>query len=69
MLMRHAGQVITHDELLKTVWGENYEGDYSVLRVNISRLRQKIEENPRRPTYIVTAPGQGYWMPSSRQST
>lgn len=68
MLMRHAGQVITHDELLKTVWGENYEGDYSVLRVNISRLRQKIEENPRRPTYIVTAPSQGYWMPSSRQS-
>jgi len=65
-LMRSAGQVIAHDELLRTVWGENYEGDYSVLRVNISRLRQKLEENPRYPTYIVTAPGQGYYMPTRR---
>ncbi|HVU12996.1 MAG TPA: response regulator transcription factor [Phototrophicaceae bacterium] len=65
-LMRSAGQVITHDELLRTVWGEKYEGDYSVLRVNISRLRQKLEENPRYPTYIVTAPGQGYYMPTRR---
>lgn len=65
-LMRQAGQVVTHDELLHSVWGDNYRGDYSVLRVNISRLRQKLEENPRRPTYIVTVPGQGYWMPASR---
>lgn len=65
-LMRRAGQVIAHDELLRTVWGEKYEGDYSVLRVNISRLRQKLEENPRYPTYIVTAPGQGYYMPTRR---
>ncbi len=65
MLMRSAGQVVTHDELLRSVWGENYEGDYSVLRVNISRLRQKLEENPRHPTYIVTVPGQGYRMPMS----
>lgn len=67
MMMRNAGQVITHDDLLKTVWGEQFgKGDFSVLRVNISRLRQKIEENPRRPTYIVTAPGQGYWMPTNK---
>jgi two-component system KDP operon response regulator KdpE len=65
-LMRSAGQTITHDELLRTVWGEQYEGDYSVLRVNISRLRQKLEENPRHPTYIVTVPGQGYTMPTRR---
>jgi len=65
-LMRNAGQVIDHDELLRTVWGDQYRGDFSVLRVNISRLRQKLEENPRRPTYIVTAPGQGYWMPTNR---
>jgi two-component system KDP operon response regulator KdpE len=66
MLMRTAGQVVSHDELLRAVWGEQYEGDYSVLRVNISRLRQKLEENPRHPTYIVTVPGQGYRMPTSR---
>lgn len=66
MLMRNAGQVVTHDDLLRSVWGDQYEGDYSVLRVNISRLRQKVEENARRPAYIVTAPGQGYWMPVNR---
>lgn len=65
-LMRSAGQVISHDELLRSVWGEQYEGDYSVLRVNISRLRQKIEENPRRPRYIITVPGEGYQMPAPR---
>jgi two-component system, OmpR family, KDP operon response regulator KdpE len=65
-LMRRAGEVVNHDELLRTVWGDTYKGDYSVLRVNISRLRQKLEENPRRPDYIVTVPGQGYWMPVNR---
>jgi two-component system, OmpR family, KDP operon response regulator KdpE len=65
-LMRSAGQVVSHDELLRSVWGENYEGDYSVLRVNISRLRQKVEDNPRRPAYILTVPGQGYRMPNDR---
>jgi two-component system, OmpR family, KDP operon response regulator KdpE len=65
-LMRRAGKVITHDDLLRAVWGDNYRGDYSVLRVNISRLRQKVEDNPRRPAYIVTVPGQGYWMPTGK---
>jgi two-component system KDP operon response regulator KdpE len=65
-MMRGAGEVVTHDDLLHAVWGERYEGDYSVLRVNISRLRQKLEENPRHPSYIVTVPGQGYIMPLKR---
>lgn len=65
-LMRNAGKVVSHDDLLRAVWGENYRGDFSVLRVNISRLRQKLEDNPRRPAYIVTVPGQGYWMPTGR---
>lgn len=62
-LMKQAGQPVTHNELLLTVWGDNYKGDYSVLRVNISRLRQKLEENPRKPRYIVTVASQGYIMP------
>ncbi|MEM9952569.1 MAG: response regulator transcription factor [Chloroflexota bacterium] len=66
MLMRQAGQVVSHEDLLSSVWNDEYKDDFSVLRVNISRLRQKLEDNPRRPTYIVTAPGQGYWMPTSR---
>lgn len=65
-LMRNAGKTISHEELLRAVWGDDYKNDYSVLRVNISRLRQKLEENPRRPTYIVTVPGQGYCMPTRR---
>jgi two-component system, OmpR family, KDP operon response regulator KdpE len=63
-LMRSNGKVVSHDDLLRAVWGNNYEGDYSVLRVNISRLRQKLEDKPRFPAYIVTAPGQGYTMPT-----
>jgi two-component system KDP operon response regulator KdpE len=66
VLLRHAGHTISHEELLRAVWGDQYEGDYSVLRVNISRLRQKLEENPRHPTYIVTVPGQGYIVPIRR---
>jgi DNA-binding response OmpR family regulator len=62
-LMRRAGQVLTHDELLRTVWGDQYTGDFSVLRVNVSRLRQKLDENPRAPSYVVTVAGQGYTMP------
>jgi two-component system, OmpR family, KDP operon response regulator KdpE len=64
-LMRNAGKVVTHQEMLRAVWGKDVRGDYSVLRVNVSRLRQKLEENPRRPQYIVTAPSQGYWMPGN----
>lgn len=66
LLMRRAGQTISHDELLHSVWGDQVQSDYSVLRVNISRLRQKLEENPRYPTYIVTVAGQGYSMPTRR---
>lgn len=65
-LMRNCGKVVTHEELLHAVWGDNYREDFSVLRVNISRLRQKLEENPRHPTYVVTIPGKGYWMPAAQ---
>jgi two-component system, OmpR family, KDP operon response regulator KdpE len=65
-LMRNSDKIVGHDELLHAVWGDTYKGDYSVLRVNVSRLRQKMEENPRRPTYIVTVPSRGYWMPVRR---
>jgi len=67
-MMRNAGKIVSHDDLLKAVWGENYRGDYSVLRVNVSRLRQKLEDNPRRPSYIVTVPGHGYWLPVAGQT-
>lgn len=62
-MMRNIDRMLTRDDLIHAVWGDELKGDYSVLRVNVSRLRQKLEENPRHPTYIVTAPGQGYIMP------
>lgn len=62
-LMHNVGNTVTHDDLLQAVWGNNYQGDYSVLRVNISRLRQKLEDNPRIPKYIITVAGEGYIMP------
>jgi two-component system KDP operon response regulator KdpE len=56
---------VTHEELLNAVWGPGYEGDYSVLRVNISRLRQKVENLPRCPNYIITVPRRGYRIPKA----
>jgi two-component system KDP operon response regulator KdpE len=59
-LARHAGKVILHRELLKAVWGNVYGEEREYLRVFISQLRHKIEDNPIRPVYILTEPGIGY---------
>jgi two-component system KDP operon response regulator KdpE len=59
-LIKHAGKVLTHQQLIHLVWGSNYEADAHLLRVNISNLRRKIEVDPSRPRYIMTEPGIGY---------
>jgi two-component system KDP operon response regulator KdpE len=62
-LARHPGKLLTHGWLLDRVWGNGYEGDVDVLRVFVSQLRRKIEEDPRRPRIVVTDPGIGYrWL-------
>jgi len=58
--VKYAGKVLTHDQLLRAVWGTSYESETYMLQVNISNLRHKIEPNPVRPIYIVTEPGVGY---------
>ena len=58
--VKYAGKVITHDQLLRAVWGTSYESETHMLQVNISNLRRKIEPDPVRPTYIITEPGVGY---------
>lgn len=63
ILIQNSGHVMTHSELLSKVWGEEYRNDLAILRVNISRLRQKLEEDPRNPYYIITVPGVGYTLP------
>ncbi len=60
VLMRNAGKVLTHGQLLREVWGRGYEQETHMLRVNISNLRRKLELDPARPRYIRTEPGVGY---------
>jgi two-component system KDP operon response regulator KdpE len=59
-LIRHAGKVLTHRQLLNEVWGSGYPSESQLLRVNISNLRHKIEPNPARPVYVITELGVGY---------
>jgi DNA-binding response OmpR family regulator len=56
----NAGRVITPDQLLHKVWGEEYVGAPHLLQVNIARLRKKLGDNARKPSYIMTRPGIGY---------
>jgi two-component system KDP operon response regulator KdpE len=63
LLVQHAGKVLTHDQLIRSIWGTNQasdEDDSHLLRVNVSNLRRKLEPDPSRPHYIVTEPGVGY---------
>ncbi|MFZ5644248.1 MAG: response regulator [Bacillota bacterium] len=55
-----AGKVLTHKQLLRTVWGPSYENDVHYLRVYMGQLRRKIEVDPSRPRHIITEPGIGY---------
>ena len=60
LLARHAGRVITHQQILKTVWGPAHAEDAQYLRVFVRRLRQKIETDPGDPKILRTEPGVGY---------
>lgn len=60
LLTKHAGEVLTHDTLLRSLWGENYINETQYLRVHVGRLRQKLNEDPAEPKYIWTEPGVGY---------
>lgn len=62
-LAQNAGRVMTPDLLLEHVWNYNCVGERNLLKVNISRLRHKIEPDPNHPSYIVTKNGLGYLMP------
>jgi len=59
-LIQHQGKVLTHRHLLRKVWGDAYEYQAHLLRVNVSNLRRKIEPDPTRPEYILTESGVGY---------
>lgn len=61
-LARHIGQVMTREDLLETVWGYDYFGDVRTVDVTVRRLREKIEEDPSNPMWIVTRRGVGYYL-------
>jgi two-component system KDP operon response regulator KdpE len=59
-LVRYAGKVITHRQLLKDVWGPPYVEQTQYLRVFMGQLRQKLEPDPAKPRYLINEPGVGY---------
>ena len=63
-LAQNVGKVLTSEQLLRDVWGNEYVSDKEILWVSISRLRQKLESDPRNPQHIVTRSGVGYTMPA-----
>lgn len=66
-LAKHIGQVMTREHLLQTVWGYDYYGDVRTVDVTVRRLREKIEDNPSHPAWIVTRRGVGYYLKNPDQ--
>jgi two-component system KDP operon response regulator KdpE len=60
LLIQHAGKVLTHRQLLREVWGPNYEEETQYLRVYVAQLRHKLEIDPANPSLLITEPGVGY---------
>lgn len=63
-LVKYAGKVVTHNQLLREVWGPGYAEETHYLRVYMGQLRHKLETEPARPRYILTEPGVGYRLRS-----
>ncbi|MDD4876833.1 MAG: response regulator transcription factor, partial [Dehalococcoidales bacterium] len=61
-LMKNAGKVVTYSTLAEAIWGEDYSDAVNALKVNILRLRQKIEEDASQPELILTRTGIGYML-------
>ena len=59
-LVRHAGKVVTHAQLLSDVWGPTHTDQAHYVRVYLAHLRHKLETEPARPRYLLTEPGVGY---------
>ncbi len=63
-LADNMGQVVSAEKLLTSIWGSDYRNEKAILWVTLSRLRQKVEVDPKRPRHVVTRPGEGYIMPA-----
>ncbi|XDD47669.1 response regulator [Leptospira sp. WS39.C2] len=59
-LVKNSGKTITHEMLIKIIWGDLAQNEMNSLRVHLTQLRKKIEDTPNQPTLILTVPGVGY---------
>jgi two-component system KDP operon response regulator KdpE len=60
LFVQHAGKVLTHQQILREVWGPNYVDQTQYLRVYLAHLREKLEADPAKPSLFITEPGIGY---------
>ena len=60
LLAKNSGRVLTHQSILKEIWGFGYIGQTQILRVFVAQLRKKIEDDPAKPTLLITESGIGY---------
>lgn len=60
LMMRHPGKVFTKKQMFESIWDDYYFGDDNTIMVHISKIREKLEDDPRNPTYIITVRGIGY---------
>lgn len=67
-LAQHIRQVINREHLLQTVWGYDYFGDVRTVDVTVRRLREKIEDNPSQPQWLITRRGVGYYLANPDQN-
>jgi two-component system KDP operon response regulator KdpE len=65
MLVKYAGKVVTYSQLLKEIWGKHSQENNNYLRIHMQHLRQKLKDDPLKPTYIITEPGIGYRLNSA----
>jgi PAS domain S-box-containing protein len=64
-LASHAGRVLTYDQILQRVWGQEYAGEAELVRAHMRNLRRKLGDNAQNPRYILTVPRVGYRMPAA----
>jgi len=69
LFVQHAGKVLTHQQILREVWGPNYIDQTQYLRVYMAHLREKLEAEPSKPALLLTEPGVGYRLMEIEQQT
>lgn len=67
-MMRNRGRMLTHQQLLREIWGKAHVDDTQYLRVYVGQLRKKIEPDPENPVYIITESGIGYRLDSPEEN-